>query len=346
MIRHWQPSSLLLALLVSLSPLSFTTLVRADDAEARYQTTIEQAVREFSLSNWAEARALFRRAHALSPSARTLRGMGMAAFELKLYVDALRELSAALLDAARPLTEEQRKQVQGLIDQSRAFVGRYQVVLEPVQSRPLVDGQDALFEPGNVLLLALGDHVVSASADGYQEMRVPLRVDGGENLVLRIALQPVVAAPAPTLAPAPAAAPAPAPALNSLAAPSAPAAPQSATTAPAAQSRAGLGTAAWISLGTGVALGGAAAAFWFMGEGKYSDLQKTCGSTVAGCSESAISSSGVKTADALTNVFMGLSAVAVVTSAVLFMVKARGRGERPVAAVSVGPMALQLRGSF
>ena len=48
-----------------------------EDAEAQYKQLIQQALGEFRRQNWPEARVLFRRAHALSPNARTLRGMGV-----------------------------------------------------------------------------------------------------------------------------------------------------------------------------------------------------------------------------------------------------------------------------
>lgn len=352
MTRHWLP--LPACLRVSLfglwlcagavlaSPVLYCGHARADDAEARYQTTIEEAVREFGLGNWAEARALFRRAHGLSPNARTWRGMGMAAFELKQYVDALRELSASLQDQNRALTAEQRTQTQKLIDQSRAYVGRYQVVLEPAQAKPWVDGQEALFEPGNFLLLGLGDHVASATADGYQEVRVPLRVAGSEDMVLRISLQPLSApaAATPALAPVPAAAPAAA-------------APPTAatTTAPAESSGNGLRTAAWVTLGATVLLAGGSAAFWLVGEGKYKDLKMQCGTH---CADAQIADSGVKRADTLTTVFLALTATAAVTSGILFVVSAgHGSGSEHASAVEhdrmalrVGPGFAQLQGSF
>jgi hypothetical protein len=319
---------------------SFATLgiarVHADDTSAQYQTTIEEAVREFGLGNWAEARALFRRAHALTPSARTFRGMGMAAFELKLYVDALRELTAAMQDTQRPLTDDKRKETQKLIDQSRAYVGRYQVLLEPAQAQAWVDGQQAALEPGNLLLLGLGDHTVSAVADGYQEVRVPLRVEGSEDMVLRIALQPMAAPAAPAPTPVPVAEPAPV----------APVAPPAAatTTQPALEPRHGLRTAGFITLGAAALLAGGSGVFWLVGSGKYTDLQNSCGAT--GCTSAQIDASGVKSADTLTTVFLGLSAAAAVTSVVLFIAGSGGSSEKASASLGVGPGYAQLRGSF
>jgi tetratricopeptide (TPR) repeat protein len=69
--------------------------------------------------NWEEALALFRQAHALRPSARTLRGMGVASFEARHYADAIRYLTAAATETARPLTPEQLLAVEQLIPRAR-----------------------------------------------------------------------------------------------------------------------------------------------------------------------------------------------------------------------------------
>src|SRR3954470_14714051 len=70
----------------------------ATGAPAGYDDLIKRAVVEFDNSHWAEARALFGRAHELAPNARTFRGLGITAFELRRYVDATRELEASLND--------------------------------------------------------------------------------------------------------------------------------------------------------------------------------------------------------------------------------------------------------
>ena len=326
--------SWLLVVVLAVGASSLARPAQAQEADARYQTTVEEAVHEFSLNNWAEARALFRRAHALQPSARTFRGMGMAAFELKMYVEALRELTAALADTQRPLTEEQRAQVQKLIEQSRAYVGRYQVVLAPATAHPMVDGQEAQFDPGNVLLLALGDHVISVAADGYQEVRVPLRVEGGEDSQLKIELLPVNAAQT-NAAPEPL----PPPAL-------APMTPTSSAPPPKKMSTAT--TIAWVAAAGAVALAGTSAAFWFVGDAKYNKLEKSCAAN--GCSDKQLS--GVKSDDTLATVFLSLSGAAVITSVVCFVVGAGGSNaaadttEKASAHLSVGPTSLQLQGSF
>src|SRR5690349_17885891 len=84
----------------------------ASPGDRDYDATIESALNEYRLGNWDEATALFVRAHALRPSARTLRGMGLSEFENRKYVLALVHCSAALSDARNPLNTEQRGELE------------------------------------------------------------------------------------------------------------------------------------------------------------------------------------------------------------------------------------------
>ena len=166
-------------------------------AQPAYENAIAQAVAEFGAGRWEEARALFKRAHQIEPNARTLRGMGMTAFELRMYVVALRELEAAVQDTRKPLTEAQRRSAQALIERTNAFVGRHQLVLEPAHAKPYVDGQPVQFEPGAVVLLDIGEHELRVVADGYRTATRRLRVEGGQRAVLRVTLEANTPVPSP-----------------------------------------------------------------------------------------------------------------------------------------------------
>jgi outer membrane protein assembly factor BamD (BamD/ComL family) len=58
----------------------------ADDDTTPVSVLIGDAVAEYEAGHYQEARALFRQAHEKQPTARTLRGIGMASFELRDYV--------------------------------------------------------------------------------------------------------------------------------------------------------------------------------------------------------------------------------------------------------------------
>jgi alkylhydroperoxidase/carboxymuconolactone decarboxylase family protein YurZ len=159
---------------------------------------VARAVAEFDAGHLAEARALFAQAHELWPSARTLRTLGMTAFELRMYPRALEELQAALSDPRRPLPDQQRSQVASLIERTRAFVGRYRLQLSPAEAVLSVDGVVRAAGPGP-LVLELGDHSLLARAQGYSELRRVLSVQGHEDEALPLMLERL-AAPAALLA--------------------------------------------------------------------------------------------------------------------------------------------------
>jgi hypothetical protein len=177
---------------------------RASEANADTPAAqlIADAVTEYDAGRYDEARALFRLAHQKVPTARTLRGIGMASFELRDYVEAAHALAGALREERRPLTEEQRKQVEGLLARTETFVGRFSVRTQPASNDLLVDGQPATLESDGSLLLGFGHHRITARcpACAPTEKTMEVEVLGGEHRELAIVFGPAVEPPAPDLA--------------------------------------------------------------------------------------------------------------------------------------------------
>lgn len=156
-----------------------------------YRKAITSGVAEYDAGHFEEALSYFRRAHQLSPNARTLRGMGKAYFELRDYVAAVRNLTAALKDQRKPLSDDQRDEVQDLIDRSRLFVAIYTLRPSPSDAQVLIDGNVPEVQPDGTIMVGLGEHTIEARAKGYQRLSMPLRVRGGERKVLSLALEPM-----------------------------------------------------------------------------------------------------------------------------------------------------------
>lgn len=164
---------------------------RADEPQdvGAYAAIIDAAIVEFGQGHWEEAYALFRRAHELNPSARTWRGLGISAFELRRYVEAIADLEASLVDPRKPLTPEQREQVKGIIRRARDFVSVYRVRIKPDSAEVVVDGKPAALKDGQ-LHLDPGPHTIVVRASGYEEHRTELRAGAGneEELSLELSL--------------------------------------------------------------------------------------------------------------------------------------------------------------
>jgi hypothetical protein len=166
----------------------------ADAAEdPAYRTAIKEGLAEYDAHHFEEARSLFRRAHEISPNARTFRSIGMTSFELRDYVSAVRNLSAALLDQRKPLSTEQREHSQALLARSRAFVDGYTLTVSPRDARVIIDGHAPEFEPDGTLLFGFGLHTVEVSAHGMEVRSLPISVRGGERRELSVTLTPASA---------------------------------------------------------------------------------------------------------------------------------------------------------
>jgi hypothetical protein len=162
-----------------------------------YQALIEEALTEYEARNFAEARALFTKAHAVYPNARTLRGLGMVSFELKAYAESITSLEAALAAQVKPLTGELRKETQELLARAKAFVARYELDIKPElrSTQIIVDGIPVELAPGQVLTLSVGEHVLQVQAPGNEEQKRALSVRGGEVERIVIELKETPAAP-------------------------------------------------------------------------------------------------------------------------------------------------------
>jgi len=165
-----------------------------------YRKAIKDGVAEYEARHFEEALSYFRKAHQIYPNARTFRGIGMASFELRDYVTAVRSLTAAVEDQRKALSPDQRKETQDLIDRCRLFVAIFTLKILPKDAQVIVDANPAELEPDGTLMLGLGAHGVEARTKGYRTRSLSVPVRGGERKDLQITLEPAVSAPRQTAA--------------------------------------------------------------------------------------------------------------------------------------------------
>lgn len=182
-----------LAVLLSILGGSVTTVAAQEDDA--YRALVHDAVQEHAAGRYAEARALFRRAHQRSPNARTLRGIGMSNFELRQYAAAIVAMEAALAETRRPLTDEQREGARDLIERSQAFVARYTLLPAGAAAAVRVDGVTAVVDTEGDLLVDLGTHEIRVTCDGCSTDPRRVRVVGGERAELDFTADSVEPAP-------------------------------------------------------------------------------------------------------------------------------------------------------
>jgi hypothetical protein len=177
-----------------------TVTVRAQDVadpkrEAEYQELINYALEEYDRGSWEESAALFHRAHELAPSARTLRGLGLATYEARRYAESVRHLRAALTDRRRPLTDKQREEVEHTLERARLFVGHLYIDLSPKDAQLLLNGRVTEPEPEGSYMVDSGLVDMEASASGYVSASRRMRIAGGEQQ--RISLHLASVSPPP-----------------------------------------------------------------------------------------------------------------------------------------------------
>lgn len=182
------------------APTLDVSIPSADDPSepAGYSEAVDEAVREFAAHNYEEARALFARAHALYPNARTERGLGLTQFELRNYGESIGHFEAALRSQVRPLPPDLRADTEQMLARARNFVALVRLDTRPVASRVLLDGLQVEVPEGGALLVQVGDHMLEVQAPGFVPDRRRLSVQGGEERTLTIVLSHAPAPSVPT----------------------------------------------------------------------------------------------------------------------------------------------------
>lgn len=161
----------------------------AGPVQHAYDALLDQALDEYHLEHFAEARALFTRAHALQPNARTLRGLAMTAYEMRDYAECMAFLQAALRSRVRPLQGALRRSSQRLLDRARTFVGTVAVRVFPTHAQISIDDRPVPPSRRPALVLNLGSHHLEARAPGYQPRSRRIDIRGGETRELDLTLE-------------------------------------------------------------------------------------------------------------------------------------------------------------
>ncbi|HEY2733585.1 MAG TPA: hypothetical protein VGI70_06350, partial [Polyangiales bacterium] len=147
------------------------------------------------------------------PSARTLRGLGLALYEARHYPDSIRYLEQALSDSRRPLTPKQRDEVGATIERAKLFVGHLALRVEPTDANVTINGQPIERDDAGKIVTEAGWLDFEVSAPDYKTMLRRLQINPGDEQSLTVRLEPEkgVAASTSESAPAPTAASVPPP---------------------------------------------------------------------------------------------------------------------------------------
>jgi tetratricopeptide (TPR) repeat protein len=212
--------------------------------DAAYRAAIEEAISAFESSDLAAARAAFERAHALSPNARTFRGIGLTAFRQGDYLAASANFRSALDDSRKPLSAEQRAEAARLLARADGLIGHVRVTVTPPDASIRFDGR--VVQAGSSFDVPSGPHVARADLAGYQPIERQIDVAPGVPTTVKLELGAMTTAPPASSTGVPASRP-----------------ETSASSATSSTSSPRLWT--WVALGAAPVFAGAGLAIWLSG---------------------------------------------------------------------------------
>jgi hypothetical protein len=163
---------------------------------------IEQGVKLRVEGKHAEALEVFTKAHALSPSARTLAQIGLAEGSLRRWLDAEGHLAAALEAHDTPWIENRRNReaLEQALASVRGHIGRL-IILGPEGTKVSVDGKVVGRLPlATAVRLPEGETRIDGTAAERRPAQARVTVVGGSESTVILDL-PVVLPPVPILAP-------------------------------------------------------------------------------------------------------------------------------------------------
>ncbi len=176
-------------LILCLIVLAYAPLAYAD--VQTYRELIDAAITAQESGHYQDARRLFVEAHTLYPNARSLRGMGVAAFQAGDYVQTIRDLEAALVHPEKPLDESLRASAGELLARARARVASITVDLTPADATVTLTVDEAQVRGDQDILLEPGPHVLLISSAGFQPQQLTLNAQAGVREVVRFTLVPI-----------------------------------------------------------------------------------------------------------------------------------------------------------
>jgi tetratricopeptide (TPR) repeat protein len=154
-----------------------------------YRDLVRRALAAFDLKQWDKARELFSAAHEIEPNARTLRGLGMVAFEMEDFVEAYKLLYQSLHDRRRPLEGALRERTEDLLKRTRLLVGRVRMSVTPDEAQVKMDGESV--DPTDELWLTIGLHLLTVEARGYETKKISLDIRDGDDQQIEVELDPL-----------------------------------------------------------------------------------------------------------------------------------------------------------
>ena len=194
--------AILTALVVGLAATSPALAQEAPPPRSTYDRLVDEALSEFDAGHYEEALSAFEQAYKEKPSARALRGVAKALFELRSYVRCVDAIDRALASDVDPLPENLRADLESLKARALTFVGHVSIDVTPIDATVLLDGAAVTGGSGTGRMLEVGTHTIEASAPDHHSQTRRFEIHGRETTKVSIVLERVRVAPPTPVQPA------------------------------------------------------------------------------------------------------------------------------------------------
>jgi tetratricopeptide (TPR) repeat protein len=198
--------AILVAFIGAVTPRAFA----ADSAKQQAARLLDAGVAQFDEGHAAEAYASFQSAYQLYPSAKILLNMGQALKALGRDAEAAQAYQRFLMEtSALPEVGDRRVALaRAGLAEILPHIGRVRLSVQPPEAIVNVDGRPmGAASQLRTIYLAVGDHQVAASSNGFVEKSVRISAVAGHEEALELVLEPLPAAPPVVVTAAPAPAP-------------------------------------------------------------------------------------------------------------------------------------------
>ena len=181
---------LLAALALSAAPVA----ARADSTSAARAEAKKHYDRAMELNEdgqTAEAIIELKRCYELAPHHTVLYNLGQAYITLAQPLKAVAALQGYLDEGGKDIKPVRRAEVEQEIARQKTRIATLQILVLPDGARVRVNGVDVGAAPlSKPIPVGIGDHVVSASADGYDPAEVQVTVAGEDRRTVELTLKP------------------------------------------------------------------------------------------------------------------------------------------------------------
>jgi hypothetical protein len=182
----------IILLLATLALPAAPVATRADstpNARAEAKKHFDRATELNQDGQVAEAVIELKRAYELSPHHTVLYNLGQAYITLAKPVEAVAALQRYLDEGGKAIKPSRRAEVEQEIVRQKTRIATLEIRGLPDSSRVRVNGVDVGKAPlGEPILVGIGDHVVSATAEGYDPAEVRVTVAGEDRRTIELTM--------------------------------------------------------------------------------------------------------------------------------------------------------------